>query len=129
MVRSVRWLVAVAAALVSFVAALWIARTFGLPFEPRGEADRWVVGAAFAGAMSAAVLAAVGFWAGREAPEQRDPAPAVRQKPQPASPPGQDLPTSGDHFDVHDNTIDGPTVFGRGQQINMNDPGGRNADQ
>ena len=129
MVRSVRWLVAVVAALVSFVAALWIARMFSLPFEPRGEADRWAVGAAFAGAVSAAVLAAVGFWAGRDAPEQRDPAAAARPEPGRADASEPALPASGDHFEVRHNTFRGPAAFGRGHQVNIDRPGDGNADQ
>ncbi len=124
MVRSVRWLVAVAATLVSFLAALWIARTFPLPFEPRGEADQWVVGAAFAAAVSAAVLAAAGFWAGREAPEKRDPAPAVRSEPERADASEPVLPASGDHFDIHHNTFRRPAAFGSGPQVNIDRPGG-----
>ncbi len=129
MVRSVRWLLAVVAALVSFVAALWIVRTFNLPFEPRGEADRWAVGATFAGAVSAAVLAAVGFWAGREPPEHRDPASAAGAEPKPADVSEPALPNSGDHFEVRHNTFRGPTVFGRGHQVNIDRPGDGDADQ
>lgn len=120
MVRSVRWLAAATAAVVSFVAALWVARAFRLPFEPQGEADRWVVAAAFAGAVSAAVLAAAGFWAGREASEHRDPAAAATpEPPERAGAPEPVLPAAGDHFEVRDSTFHGPAAFGRGHQFNV----------
>ncbi|GHE71737.1 hypothetical protein GCM10018785_44980 [Streptomyces longispororuber] len=73
MVRSVRWLVAVAAAVVTFVVCLWGARLVVWGWLPAGDAERWGVAAAFAAVAAGAVGMAVGWWAGREPPaEERE---------------------------------------------------------
>ncbi|WP_409239356.1 hypothetical protein [Streptomyces sp. PA5.6] len=66
MVRSVRWLVAVAAAVVTFGVFLWAARAASWDWLPAGDAERWGVAAAFAAVAAGAVGMAVGWWAGRE---------------------------------------------------------------
>ncbi|MFJ9662066.1 hypothetical protein ACIRPR_29355 [Streptomyces griseoflavus] len=68
MVRSVRWLVAVAAAVVTFGVCLWAGRSAAWGWLPAGDAERWGVAAAFAAVAAGAVGMAVGWWAGRESP-------------------------------------------------------------
>lgn len=66
--RSARWVVAVAAVAAAFGLCLWLARSVSVGWMPRGEADRWVVAAAFATVVASAVGVATGWWAGREVP-------------------------------------------------------------
>ncbi len=66
MVRWVRWLVAVVAAAVSFGMVLWVVRSVSWGWLPEGEEARWGVAAAFAAVVAGGVLAAVGWWAGRQ---------------------------------------------------------------
>ncbi|MEU0646002.1 hypothetical protein [Streptomyces umbrinus] len=74
MVRSVRWVVAVAAVVAAFGLCLWLARSVSFGWMPQGEADRWVVATAFATVVAGSVGVATGWWAGREGP----PAPESR---------------------------------------------------
>ncbi|MFB7739820.1 hypothetical protein ACFC08_36905 [Streptomyces sp. NPDC056112] len=62
---------AVAAAVVTFAVVLWAARSVSWGWLPEGEAERWTVAAAFAAVVAGAVGAAVGWWAGREAPTRQ----------------------------------------------------------
>jgi len=64
--RLVRWVVAVAAAVMVFGVCLWLGRSVSFSWMPKAEADRWVVATAFATVVAGAVLTAVGWWAGRE---------------------------------------------------------------
>jgi hypothetical protein len=117
-----RWLVTMAATGVAFVTALWLAWTFSISFEPRAGSDRWAVAGGFAVAMSAAVLTAVGWWAGREkAPRAR--VPHARQPVPDRSLTGSHLASSeqdsspapaGDHVDFRGSTFNGP-VTGKGE--------------
>lgn len=68
--RSVRWLVTWSVTAVAFAAFLWLAKVFSFSWEPRDQSDRWVIATAFASVMAGAVIAAMGWWAGREAPSQ-----------------------------------------------------------
>lgn len=64
--RAAKWLVICAASAVAFGLSLWLAAAVKLPFLPKADADRWVVNAAFATAMTACVLACGAWWAARE---------------------------------------------------------------
>jgi hypothetical protein len=73
MSRAVRWMVTGAAAAVTFGLCLWLVMAVNLPFLPGTERDRWVVAAAFAGAMTGFVVVCGAWWAGREnRPESAD---------------------------------------------------------
>jgi len=61
-----KWLVFAVASAMTFGLYLWLAAVVKLPFLPKAHADRWVVNAAFAGAMTACVVAGGAWWAGRE---------------------------------------------------------------
>jgi len=125
MLRSVRWVVAVAAVVAAFGLCLWLARSVSFGWMPQGEADRWVVATAFATVAAGAVGVATGWWAGQED------APSVDRRAQPlpdgsqdqpgdgdpsaAAPPG--LPPVGDHVDFSGGTFHAP-VLGKGEQKN-----------
>ncbi|MFC1413169.1 hypothetical protein ACEZCY_29235 [Streptacidiphilus sp. N1-12] len=49
----------------AYVLAVWLAASVRVPFGPTMEADRWVVDAGFATALSAAVLTWAGWWMDR----------------------------------------------------------------
>jgi hypothetical protein len=68
--RSARWLVAWSVTAVAFAVFLWLAKVFSFSWEPRDQSDRWVIATAFASVMAGAVIAALGWWAGREPPSQ-----------------------------------------------------------
>jgi hypothetical protein len=65
MARSVRWSLVVLAVAAAYVLAVWLAASVRVPFGPTMEADRWVVDAGFATAISAAVLTWAGWWMDR----------------------------------------------------------------
>src|SRR5690349_13306654 len=106
MARSVRWLVAVLGAAAAFGIVLLLADVVELSVGPRAEADRWVVAVGFGTAVSAAVLAWAGAWAGR-------------------ADPGPERPASGhrDHFHNEGNVYQGPTHTGSGSQFNTGPDG------
>lgn len=66
--RSVRWLAACGMTAITFGACLWAARALSFSWEPKDQADRWLIATAFASVMAGAVLAALGWWAGRDIP-------------------------------------------------------------
>jgi hypothetical protein len=113
--RSARWLLTWAATAVTFIGCLWLARMFSFSFEPRAESDRWVVAAAFAATMSAAMLAGGSWWASREKAAQ------VSQLPpeQSATKADQTPTLSSDHVDFRGSTFNAP-VTGKGD-INIDE--------
>jgi hypothetical protein len=118
--RSVRWLMTWAATAVAFVSCLWLAGTFSFPFEPRAASDRWVVAATFAAAMSAAVLTAISWWAGRE--KALPGANALGSQAIPGRSPTkaeQAPPPGRDHVDFRGSTFNAP-VTGKGD-INIDE--------
>ncbi|WP_406263092.1 hypothetical protein OHT93_00535 [Streptomyces sp. NBC_00191] len=66
MSRSVRWVVAVSAAVLSFGRGLWLARSASFVWLPQADADRWVVATAFAAVAAGSVGAATTWWAGQD---------------------------------------------------------------
>jgi hypothetical protein len=59
----VRWLVVVVGGTATFFGCLLLATSFQGSFWPTNETDRWAVSAGFAASVSAAMIAALGWWA------------------------------------------------------------------
>jgi hypothetical protein len=98
-----------AATAAAFMGSLWLARRFTFSFEPRHESDRWVVAAAFATAMSAAVLASGNWWASREKRAQ-----VPESVPDQSSANAQNSHSlTNDHVDFRGSTFNAP-VTGKG---------------
>jgi hypothetical protein len=89
----VRWLVAVASTVGTFVICLWLFRFVSFSWMPSADADRWVVATAFAAVAAGAVGAATGWWAGREHKPPDVPSTKVATQ---ASPPGRQAVTGGE---------------------------------
>lgn len=66
MARWARWLVAIAATVMTCIAALWVVRVVPFPGLPHADADRWVVAGVIATIAATAVLAATSWWAQRD---------------------------------------------------------------
>jgi hypothetical protein len=69
MTRPFKWLIALLASTGAFVSCLWVGWVVGVRLWPdslTSVADRWLVAAAFASVVAAAILASCGWWAGRE---------------------------------------------------------------
>ncbi|MFJ5036102.1 hypothetical protein ACIQB5_51055 [Streptomyces sp. NPDC088560] len=90
-----KWLVAGGAAVVAFGLALWL--SYLLVAWPKDTAGRLVVDTAFALAVSAAVLASVGAWAGHGSDAEGG------------------SPSDGDHINLSHGIFHGP-VLGKGKQ-------------
>jgi len=71
----VRWVIASLVAIGLFWLCLWLFHFAWFSWLPRGDADRWVVAAAFATVTATVVGAAMAYWAGRgdraDTPETR----------------------------------------------------------
>jgi nitrogen fixation-related uncharacterized protein len=77
--RSLKWLGVVISTALAFGISLWASRAASFSWMPHADADRWVVDAAFATVIAAAVGGAGSWWAGREKDTEDHDEPDVSQ--------------------------------------------------